>query len=129
MAMIGEFYEVTLPWPESPTDGQYTKAAGALGETVSATPTAAEKAVIGHSMSLLSDRVEQYAAGAPISAKREAVARFHGYLVDAQNFTFESVDIGGGLKAQETTRHGPAFRNCGAAAILAPWRQRTAVAF
>ncbi|MXZ32126.1 MAG: hypothetical protein F4Z20_01695 [Gammaproteobacteria bacterium] len=128
---IGEFYDVALPWPEQPQDVQHKHAAAALGITLANPdqPTTVEKAEVTAVMSQLSARIEQYASAAPIAVKREACARFFGYLNEAPSGAFTKRDIGVMHVSFNQTfqySHAAAFRNCGAAALLAPWRVRRA---
>ena len=83
------------------------------------------------------EHVNRYAPGAPRAAKCEAAARFASYMLDgarnplimrsvaktafeASGFDTSSVDY------QYVTNHSAMFRNCGAAALLSPWKVRRA---
>ena len=68
---------------------------------------------------------DKYSACAPAPIRREAIIRFCGYLAEAGSGAVMSLDLGG-LKQAEVTNHASAFRNCGAAALLSPWKIRRA---
>ena len=72
--------------------------------------------------------VEKYAPGAPQAVKDEAVIRMAGYLAQADfgGFRSEGQGVGGTPGPEYVTNHAPAFRNCGAAMLLTPWRVRRA---
>ena len=70
-----------------------------------------------------SERVERYAPDAPQATKDESVVRLAGYVSEMQYGTVRSESIG--PKSMEfTTNNAAAFRNCGAAGLLSPWRIR-----
>lgn len=68
-------------------------------------------------------RVERYAPGAPQTIKNEAVARYAGYLAQSDFGPIRSESIGP-RSVEYITNHAAAFRNCGAAGLLSPWRVR-----
>ena len=71
--------------------------------------------------------IERYARAAPVPVKCEAGMRFIGYLVGTRNTGGpRRVDISGKLSIETISNHSAMFRNCGAAALLAPWRTRRA---
>ena len=72
-----------------------------------------------------SARVERYAPGAPQSARDEATIRFAGYLVQSNFGTIRQETLGPHTK-EYVTAHANAWRNCGAAMVLSPWRVRRA---
>lgn len=69
--------------------------------------------------------VERFAPDAPEEIQNEAAIRFAGYLATAKNTGVRKIDIGG-IGMEPITAHGPAFRNCGAMALLSPWKVRRA---
>lgn len=69
--------------------------------------------------------VERYGPGAPSDVQDEAAIRFAGYLAQAKNIGMRKVNIGG-LDLEPVIDHAPAFRRCGAMALLSPWRVRRA---
>lgn len=118
---IGSWARVPLPWPESATDGQYALAAAAIGVAVANAPTVAEKATVDAIAGLVSDRIERFAPDAPVSAKREAARRYHGYLKQAGMGDHVGVSIDD-LKTEPQREHTRAFRLCGALGVLTPYR-------
>ena len=71
--------------------------------------------------------VDRYAPAAPAAIGNEACVRWAAYSAGASHTFFGAspeVEISG-IKLSGRV-HGPAFRNCGAASILAPWRVRNA---
>ena len=66
-------------------------------------------------------RVEKEAPGAPQVVKDEATLRYSGYLFQADPGTVQSEKMGEG-EVQYVVNHASAWRNCGAAGLLAPWR-------
>ena len=78
-------------------------------------------------------QVERYAPGAPAAVKLEAVYRFSSYLADQGSGAIRSYaesDETGPRQSNRTTEyvadHAGAFRRCGAAALLSPYRNRRA---
>ena len=69
--------------------------------------------------------VEREAPGAPQAIKNEAVVRMAGYLSQADYGSHRQETIGP-LSVEYVVNHAAAFRNCGAKALLAPWRVRRA---
>ena len=63
------------------------------------------------------EMVNDYAPAAPESLRTEAVWRFTGYLLDAGWGTVRK-NASGPFDVEQVTNHAPAFRNCGAAALL-----------
>ena len=109
------------PWPTSPaalaTATATLKAAIANdGET---------DAVVQRVGAVAAARVEREAPSAPQPIKSEAVIRFAGYLYSADFGAYRDETIGPLAKAY-TVNHAPAWRNCGAAGLLAPWKVRRA---
>ena len=69
--------------------------------------------------------VERYAPGAPQAIRDEAVVRFSGYVIGATHGALAR-DKDGDLETDYVTNHADAFRRCGAAMLLSPWRVRRA---
>ena len=126
---------VTLPVPLSPWSSTYAEG----GQQSSRLQCAIRgRAVAGIEKSTgivawslgaaASAMVERYAPGAPQALKDEAVIRFAGYLAQADfgGFRSEGQGVGGTPGPEYVTNHAPAFRNCGAAMLLTPWRVRRA---
>lgn len=73
-------------------------------------------------------RVERYASGAPDALHDEAAIRFAAYLAGATPNPNAAGNVGiGSLSITNTSHsHAAAFRLCGAAGLLSPWRVRRA---
>ena len=70
-------------------------------------------------------RVEREAPGAPAEVQNEALTRYAGYLAQSDFGAFRGETIG--PRAMEyVANHANAWRHCGAAGLLAPWRIRRA---
>ena len=70
--------------------------------------------------------VDRYASAAPDAISNEAAIRLASYLcATEQTSWFTSIDLSG-IKTEFQANHGLAFRNCGAQALLSPWRVRNA---
>ena len=69
--------------------------------------------------------VQDYAPKAPEALQNEAAIRFASYLADAGSGASSRIEIGE-LTVERVTNHAPAFRNCGAAALLTRYRVRRA---
>ena len=67
--------------------------------------------------------VEDYAPAAPSVLQDEALIRFGSYWLTASPGATREEEIGP-QRVEHVTNHGPAFRNCGAAAILSRWKIR-----
>ena len=120
------------PWPELPTteieDGsELSVATSTLKDEIS---PGAKNETIQRLGAVASARVEQYAPGAPAVMRTEAVIRFAGYLFEAESGAVrdDNISMAGQVQTQTTyqTNHAAAFRNCGAAALLSPWKVRRA---
>ena len=77
--------------------------------------------------------VERYAPGAPAAVKLEAVNRFASYLADQGTGAIRSYtesDETGPKQSNRNTEyvadHAGAFRRCGCAALLSPYKKRRA---
>ena len=103
------------PWPAAPAAAierlktavagraaESDEAAGALGELAAAL-------------------VEKYAAAAPQSVKDESCIRLCGYMSGSDYGGIRAESIGP-RSVDYITNHAGAFRRCGAAGLLAPWR-------
>ena len=103
------------PWPAAPATAiarlktavggraaESDEAAGALGELAAA-------------------RVELDAPAAPQAIRDEAVIRYAGYMAGADYGAIRSEAIGP-QSVDYKVSHGNAWRSCGAASLLAPWR-------
>lgn len=95
------------------------------GETLREGTTAADigPAVV-NVLEVVGERVQREAPNAPQSVKNEAALRYFGYLYDAGNYgTIRRDSIGSGALATDyVVNHQRAWINCGAKAILAPWK-------
>ena len=109
------------PWPESPVAN-----AAAVARLASALLTqdipAAEVNAIGCAASA---RVEREAPGSPQAIKDECVFRYAGYLTDGNYGAVRKRSIGP-IDYEFQMNHANAWRNCGAAGLLAPWKVRRA---
>ena len=123
--MTGEFYAITFPWPDEPTDDQFIAAGAALAITVAATPTEPQKAQVGAVMQLLSARIEQHNSAALLAEKQEAAARWWGDLKQRPSGGRLSVSAGR-ITTRRALSSADSFYRSGAAAILS--RNRPALA-
>ena len=71
-------------------------------------------------------RVEKDAPGAPQAVKDEAVIRYAGSLAEATGFGSIREESGGPFSTSLVVNHANAWRNCGAAGLVAPWKVRRA---
>ena len=69
--------------------------------------------------------VEREAPGAPQAIKDESVIRFAGYLAQSDFGGVREEQVGE-VQFSHQPNHGLVFRNCGAKALLAPWKIRRA---
>ena len=70
--------------------------------------------------------VDRYAPGAPDAIANEAAVRFCAYSRGAEASAWGAwrrAELRG-LDVEHTASHASAWRNCGAAALLAPWKVR-----
>ena len=115
------------PWPSD--SAELATAISTLKDAVNPGATNESIKRLG---AVASARVEQYAPTAPDVIRTEAVIRFAGYLSESAGDGFgavrsKSIDIDSvTLQTDSTTNHAAAFRNCGAAALLSPWKVRRA---
>ena len=119
---------VLSPWPTTPA--ALTVAISTLKDSIE--PGAANEKIerLG---AVCAARVEQYAPGAPDPVRTEAVIRFAGYLTESGGDGFGAVrsksinlDSSVILQTDMVSNHAAAFRNCGAAGLLSPWKVRRA---
>ena len=118
-----EAARVLSPWPTDPAAraAAITRLRAAVAGRAADSDEAAN-----HLGSVAAAMVEDYAPGAPQPLKDEAVIRFAGYLAGS--------DYGGVVKesglpghdVEYVTNHANAWRNSGAAMLLARWRVRRA---
>ena len=81
--------------------------------------------VAGRLLAVATQVVEDYAPAAPEALQNEAVIRFAGYLAQSDFGGIPEETIGP-KTVKYTMNHAPAFRNCGAAALLTRYRVRRA---
>ena len=72
-----------------------------------------------------SARVEREAPGAPQRIKDEAVIRYAGYMAQSDYGGVRQEAIGE-RSVEYTLNHANAWRHCGAAGLLSPWKVRRA---
>lgn len=113
---------ILSPWPEA--DPELT-AARAYLRAQCAGRTDDDNALdsLGQAASAL---VERYAPGAPAANKAESVVRMVGYMGQSDFGGVASETTVGSQAVTWTVNHAGMFRNCGAAALLSPWRIRRA---
>ena len=115
---------ILSPWPKSGTD--LDMAVSTLKDSINPGANTNEIERLGAVASL---RVEQYAPTAPDVIRTEAVIRFSAYILEAETGAIrdESINVGGiQTQTAHVTNHAAAFRNCGAMALLSPWKIRRA---
>lgn len=118
---------ILSPWPTGATD-----LATAISTLKDAIAPGAADATIERLGAVASARVEQYAPRAPDVMRTEAVIQFAGYMAEANLNKFGAVrDKGISIDTVKidkaiTSNHAAAFRNCGAMALLSPWKRRRA---
>ena len=118
---------ILSPWPTTPA-----ALSTAISELKDAIKPGASNESIERLGAVASARVEQFAPGAPDVIRTQAVIQFAGYLLETNLNQFGVVrDKGISIDAVKTdksltTNHAAAFRNCGAAALLSPWKIRRA---
>ena len=112
------------PWPATTATVSHAAAVARLKAAVQgrAGDSGEEAAALG---SMAAARVERYAPGAPQAVRDEAVIRFAGYLAQADFGTLRQETIGPQTN-EFVANHANAWRNSGAAMLLAPWRVRRA---
>ena len=110
------------PWPAATATMTRTNAIARLRAAVSGRAADSDEAAsaLGE---LASARVEREAPGAPQAVRDEAVIRFAGYLAQSDFGTLRKETIGP-LDQEFVVNHAGAWRNSGAAMLLAPRRVR-----
>ena len=110
------------PWPTSDNADDLAAAISLLKDAIApgaANDTIARLGAVGAAL------VEQRAPGAPDPIRDEAVIRLAGYLHDAGSGAIRAESVEG-VSIDHVTNHAAAWRNCGAAALLSPWKVRRA---
>ena len=103
------------PWPTTPA------ALATATATLKVALDSDDDARVKSLGAMAAARVEKEAPGAPQAVKDEAVIRYAGYMNQADPGTVQSEKLGEG-EVQYVVNHASAWRNCGAGALLAPWR-------
>lgn len=115
------------PWPKSGAD--LATATSILKDAINPGMANADAERLGATASA---RVEHFGALAPDVMRTEALIRFAGYLYESQQNQFgalrdKAIDLDSVRMTEAfTTSHAAAFRNCGAMALLSPWKKRRA---
>ena len=112
------------PWPVTGTPMQRERAIARLREAVQGRAADSDEAACALG-ELAAARVELEAPGAPQAVRDECVIRYAGYLAQADSGAVVDETIGP-MSITYTVNHAAAFRNCGAAGLLAPWKIRHA---
>ena len=110
--------------PAPTTPAAMAKARDYLGPLIGLDPTD-DADRLDALIAVAAAHVERYAPTAPDAVKSESVTRFCGYLAQSDYGAVVNEQVG----PQQVTyvaNHGPAFRNCGAKALLSPWKKRRA---
>ena len=105
------------PWPTVPASAIERLRAAVAGRAAESDEAAS---ALGE---LAAARVEREAPGAPQAVRDEAVIRFAGYMAGADYGGIRSETIGP-QSVDYVVNHGNAWRRCGAAGLLAPWRSQ-----
>ena len=112
------------PWPVTGTPMQRDRAIARLREAVQGRTVDSDEAACALG-ELAAARVELEAPDAPQAVRDEAVIRYAGYMAGSDYGSIRDETIG----PQSITyamNHAAAFRNSGAAGLLAPWKIRRA---
>ena len=119
--------ETAQPFPPPPKRAPAAPPAGTVTITAAAlaTETGADLPRAERLLAVATQMVVDYAPQAPSTLLDEAVIRFAGYLAQSDFGAVTSEEIGP-LKVAYTERHGPMFRNSGAAALLTRHKVRRA---
>ena len=107
------------PWPSTPA--ALTAARACLGGAIGAD----DESTLDRLGAVAAALVEREAPGAPQEIRNEAAIRMAGYLWQS-DFGGVRAEAVGEVSFEHSTNHGMAFRNCGAKALLAPWKVRRA---
>ena len=103
------------PWPAAPATAIVRLKAAVAGRAAESDEAAA---ALGE---LAAARVEREAPEAPQAIRDEAVIRYAGYMAGADYGAIRAETIGP-QSVDYKVSHGNAWRSCGAAGLLAPWR-------
>ena len=109
------------PWPTSPA--ALAAAVGCLKAAIADEGETDD--TIARVGSVASARVEREAPGAPQAIRNEATIRFAGYVYSADFGAIRKETIGPS-EIEYIANHANAWRNCGAAGLVAPWKVRRA---
>lgn len=114
---------ILSPWPTAGTAGA-TAALAYIKAQCGGRVAASDDAACQLGM-LAAALVEREAPDAPQAIKNEAALRTCGYLSQADFGAIRS-ETTGPYEQDFVVHHGPAFRRCGAVALLSPWKVRRA---
>ena len=107
------------PWPNQGTAGETAALAYLRRACAGFTKESDEAArALGQ---LAAARVEREAPGAPQAVKNQAAVRYCGYMAQADFGTIRQETIGP-KDTQYIVNHQRAWINCGAKALLSPWK-------
>ena len=112
------------PWPGTTLPMQRERAIARLREAIQGRAADSDDAACALG-ALAAARVELEAPDAPQAVRDEAVIRYAGYMAGSDYGGVVDETIG----PQSITyamNHAAAYRNCGAAGLLAPWKIRRA---
>ena len=112
------------PWPATGTPTQRERAIARLREAIQGRAADSDEAACALG-ELAAARVELEAPDAPQAVRDECVIRYAGYMAQA-DFGGVVDETIGPMSITYTVNHAAAFRNCGAAGLLAPWKVRRA---
>ena len=112
---------VLSPWPTSPV--ALAAAVACLKDAIANDDES--DTVIERIGAVAAARVEREAPGAPQPIRSEASIRYAGYLYSADFGALRKESIGPS-EVEYIANHANAWRNCGAAGLLSPWRVRRA---
>ena len=109
------------PWPTTPaaTAAAVKRLQAAVAGATESDERAAQLGAVASAL------VEREAPGAPQVIRDEAVIRFAGYLAQSDFGGIRQETIGP-MTTEYVVNHQAAFRNCGAMALLSPWKVRRA---
>ena len=109
------------PWPDTPV--AKANAIERLRRAIGGRAESTEEAdALG---AVASARVEVEAPGAPQAVRDEALIRYAGYMSGSDYGGVRKEEIGP-LVIEFVANHAAAWRNCGAAGLVAPWKIRRA---
>ena len=124
---------VTHPFPMASGDARRTSIAEVRAALESVTVASVKKATmdaldvtdleIARVAGAVSARIERFAPAAPSAVKDESLIRGVAWLLDT--IGAERVRLSAAVTSEPAPVHsGPWFRQCGAMAMLSPWRAR-----